>query len=70
MSTPKKTKADAEWAEAKHRCRLNEEDMRMAKALGMTPRSLINNIPSKDELWKASVKEWIRELYARQQKRS
>ena len=44
---PKPTnKKDVLWAEAKRRCRLNNEDIRMAKELGLNPRSLIKNIPS------------------------
>ncbi len=54
---------DSQWIEAKQRCRLNQEDIRMAKMLGLNPRKLIKNIPSKNELWKLSVKDWIRELY-------
>lgn len=57
-----KNKADA-WKEAKKRCRLNEADIQMAKELGMTPKSLIKNIPSKDQQWKAPVKVWVRDLY-------
>ena len=38
---------DAEWAEAKKKCRLNEETVRMAKEMGLNPRSLIKNIPNK-----------------------
>lgn len=33
------------WAEAKKKCRLNEEDIRMAKEMGLNPKSLIKNIP-------------------------
>ncbi|GGH83306.1 hypothetical protein JOD43_002997 [Pullulanibacillus pueri] len=51
------------WAEAKKRCRLNVADIKMAKALVMTPKSLIKNIPSPKQQWKAPVKEWIRDLY-------
>lgn len=51
------------WAEAKKRCRLNESDIQMAKELGMTPKSLIKNIPAKNQQWKAPVKIWIRDLY-------
>ena len=29
------------WAEAKKKCRLNEEDIRMAKEMGLNPKSLI-----------------------------
>lgn len=51
------------WVEAKKRCRLNETDIQMAKELGMTPKSLIKNIPAPNQQWKAPVKEWIRDLY-------
>jgi predicted nucleotidyltransferase len=59
--TPKKR--DVDWAEAKRRCRLSDEEVRMAKELGFAPRSLIKNIPSPDQQWKASVRDWIRGLY-------
>lgn len=55
-------KNDALWKEAKKRCRLNEEDIQLAKQLGMSPKSLLKNIPSKSESWKAPVKVWIRDL--------
>ena len=51
------------WAEAKKKCRLNEEDIRMAKEMGLNPKSLIKNIPSPREQWKQPVKVWIREMY-------
>ena len=35
----------------------------MAKELGFQPRSLIKNIPSPSQQWKAPVKEWVRSLY-------
>ncbi len=50
------------WAEAKAKCRLNDNDIAIAKRLGLNPRSLIKNIPSKSELWKAPVKDWLHEL--------
>lgn len=37
----------------------------MAKKLGFKPRSLIKNIPAKSQPWKASVRQWIRDLYAK-----
>ena len=58
----KKRSAQA-WAEAKKLCRLNEADIRMAKELGMTPKSLIKNIPAPNQQWKAPVKEWVRDVY-------
>jgi hypothetical protein len=56
-------KRENEWKEAKKRCRLNDEEIRMAKELGIGPRSLIKNIPSPSQRWKLPVKEWVRELY-------
>ena len=53
----------ADWAEAKKRCRLNQEEVEMAKELGFSPKTLIRNIPSPKEQWKAPVKVWIRDLY-------
>lgn len=54
---------DPEWAKAKQVCRLNMEDIRMAKELGISPRSLMKNNPSKSQQWKLPVKFWIRDLY-------
>lgn len=58
-------KSDQEqlWAEAKRRCRLSDEAVRMAKELGLSPRSLIKNIPSSSEPWKAPVEDWVRDIY-------
>ena len=58
-----KKKREAEWAEAKRRCRLNDETLRMAKEMGLNPRSLLKNIPNKSQPWKMPVADWIRELY-------
>lgn len=54
---------NAAWAEAKKLCRLSHADIQMAKELGMTPRSLLKNIPTPKQQWKAPVKVWIRDLY-------
>jgi len=54
---------DDDWAEAKRLCRLSAEDLRMAKALGLNPRTLIKNIPSSKQRWKAPVRDWVRDLY-------
>jgi hypothetical protein len=64
-----KNKRDGDWVEAKRRCQLNQDDMRKAKELGLNPRKLIKNIPSKSQQWKAPVKSWIRELYEKQQRK-
>ncbi len=63
MVTTKTPKHDPQWAKAKNVCRLNMEDIRMAKELGIPPKSLIKNQPSPSERWKLPVKQWIRELY-------
>lgn len=54
--------SDALWQDAKKKCRLNNEDIRIAKELGLNPKSLIKNIPNKSEQWKAPVGVWIREI--------
>lgn len=51
------------WAEAQRRCRLSDEAVRMAKELGLSPRSLFKNIPSPKEQWKAPVEGWVRGIY-------
>jgi hypothetical protein len=53
-----------EWQEAKRLCRLSDEEVRMARELGLKPRSLIKNTPAKSQPWKAPVSEWIRDLHA------
>jgi len=58
------------WAEAKKKCWLNEEDIKIAKELGLNPKSLIKNIPNKSEAWKAPVKDWIHEIYEKRQKKA
>ena len=62
--------SDEMWAEAKKKCRLNNEDIALAKRLGLNPRSLIKNIPSKSEPWKAPVKDWLHEIDEKRQKKS
>ena len=65
-----KSNKGAMWAEAKRRCRLSAEDIRMATEMGLNPRSLIKNIPSKSQSWKAPVRVWIREMYEKWQARA
>ena len=65
MMSKKPGKNDDQWLEAKRRCRLSNEEIRMAKELGIQPRGLIKNIPAKSQPWKAPVGEWIRDLYAK-----
>ena len=54
--------SDQMWKDAKQKCHLNDDDIAIAKRLGINPRSLIKNIPSKSELWKAPVKDWLRAM--------
>lgn len=62
--------SDDLWKQAKTKCRLNIEEIEIAKKLGINPKSLMKNIPSKSQPWKASVGEWLRELDAKQQKKT
>ena len=50
------------WDEAKRKCWLGEEEIRMAKEMGLNAKSLIRNIPNKKEMWKAPVKDWIHDM--------
>lgn len=64
MSHKKKpSKKASDWAEAQRRCRLSQEEVAMAKELGMGAAALIHNIPNPRERWKAPVADWVRELY-------
>ena len=62
--------SDELWALCKQKCRLNNEDVALAKRLGLNPRSLIKNIPNKSEPWKAPVKVWLQEIEAKRNKKS
>ena len=62
--------SDALWQEAKKKCRLSNEDIKKAKELGLNPKSLIKNIPNKNEQWKAPVSVWIREIYEERMSKS
>lgn len=56
-------KRDELWQDAKRRCRLSAEAVRMAREMGLNPLSLIKNIPSPTQRWKAPVEVWVREMY-------
>lgn len=58
------------WQNAKEKCRLSGDDIARAKRLGLNPRSLIKNIPSKSEPWKAPVSEWLREMEEKRDRKS
>jgi len=61
----KNSKREEQWNEARKRCRLLDEEVRMAREMGLNPLSLIKNIPSPSERWKAPVPQWIRQMYAK-----
>jgi hypothetical protein len=63
MAKANQPKHDPQWAKAKNVCRLNQDDIRMAKELGISPQSLIKNRPSPSQSWKQPVKEWLRQLH-------
>ena len=67
MAKKKSADRDTRWVEAKRKCRLNAETIRLAKDLGLNPRTLIKNIPAKTQPWKAPVHVWIRQMYAKRQ---
>jgi hypothetical protein len=65
-----KAAAEQARAEVARRCHLSQADVRMAKELGFKPQSLLRNIPSPRQPWKAPVAEWVRELCAKRQHRA
>jgi hypothetical protein len=58
------------WQQAKQKCRLNVEEIELAKKLGLNPKSLMKNIPNKSEPWKAPVGVWLREIEAKRNKKT
>lgn len=57
------------WQEAKKKCRLNDNDIQKAKKMGLNPKSLIKNIPNKNEQWKVPVKDWINDMYEKRKQK-
>lgn len=55
--------SEQQWKEAKSKCKLSDEDIRKAKEMGLNPKSLIRNIPSKQQQWKLPVHEWVQLMY-------
>ena len=62
--------SEQQWQKAKRLCRLGDEDIQLARRLGLNPRSLIKNIPSKSEPWKAPVSEWLHDIDAQRRKKA
>ena len=61
---------DELWKQAKAKCRLNMEEIELAKRLGLNPKSLMKNIPNKSEPWKAPVGDWLRAIDAKRRKQA
>lgn len=57
-----KKNRDVTWEEAVRRCRLDPEAERMARELGLQPKSLVRVVPGPNERWKATVSNWVRHL--------
>jgi hypothetical protein len=62
--------SEQDWKKAKKLCRLNEEDIRIAREMGLNPKSLIKNIPGKDQQWKEPVKEWLWSIWEDRQEKA
>ena len=52
-----------DWPAAKKLCRLNQNDIEMAKRLGFGPGALVRARPDPKQKWKLPVKHWIHELH-------
>lgn len=62
--------SDEIWAEAKKKCRLNDNHIRIAKELNINPKSLMKNIPNKSQAWKAPVSVWLESMYEKKQEKA
>ncbi len=58
---------EQQWNEAKKLCKLSAQDIRIAKEMGLNPRSLIKNIPNKQQAWKLPVNEWLQSMWEERQ---
>lgn len=58
------------WEEAYRKCRLSIRHIKMAKELGLNPKSLIKNIPNPKQRWKIPVRDWIEEMYSKRFKKN
>ena len=62
--------SEQQWKEAKSRCKLCADDIRIAKEMGLNPRSLIKNIPNKQQAWKLPVNQWLRSMWEDRQEKA
>jgi hypothetical protein len=54
------------WVEAKRRYRLTDEQVQMARELGMNPKKLGKLANHKQEPWKLPLPQFIEECYRKQ----
>ena len=54
-----------EWKRVKNKCGLDDEEVRMAIKLSLTPEKVLRMIPDKKEQWKDAPPLRIRRLYSR-----
>jgi hypothetical protein len=67
---PQPRNGDEAWNEVARRG-VSAEAIRMAREMGLNPRTLLVNIASvRSEAWKAPTDEWIRDLYEKRSRRS
>ncbi len=62
MAKLKKSDKKQLWAQVRRRGCLSEEAIRTAREMGLSPRSLIKNVPSPKQPWKAPVEDWVRDI--------
>jgi len=62
--------SEQDWKKVKKLCRLNEEDIRIAREMGLNPKSLIKNIPGKDQQWKEPVRQWLWSIWEDRQEKA
>lgn len=62
--------SEQDWKKAKKLCRLNEEDIRIAREMGLNPKSIMKNIPGKDQQWKEPVRQWLWSIWEDRQEKA
>ena len=69
MSKPRVPQKLIPWVEAKRRHRLTDEQVQMARELGMNPKKLGKLDNHRQEPWKLPLPQFIEELYHKRFKR-
>jgi hypothetical protein len=58
-----KSRHDDIWAEARKKFRLSDEQITMAKALGLNPKKFGSLANHRQEPWKAPLGDFIEDIY-------